>query len=311
MEPYILSDLDFSLSFGTTKQDIHEKCGDLIKKYGLSFMYIENQKTRDALITKILKRIEADTQCIATPERKEVWQNGWQENLDAFIESNYNLNTLTPKFFRSNQPVRFRQQYVLPHKQEFELKFFCIFRQWLFKTYLSDVSKIYEFGCGTGFNLVALAKLFPSIYLWGSDFVQSSCDLVDKIAKAYQINLKGYLFDMIKPNIQFIIRENSAVFTIGAIEQLGGKFYDFIDYLIQNKPKIVIHCEPVLELYDTTILEDYLAYMFQKKRGYTIGLLPHLKKLENQGRIRIEKIQRLYFGSLFMEGYNLMVWRPL
>lgn len=301
---------DFANSFGVSESDIREKCGNLIKSYNLSYQYIRG-KQRDNLIVKILRRIEEDTQLIAEPKRKGVWQDGWQENLNAFVESGNDLNTLIPKFIRPDQAIRFKQEYILPYDSQFELRFFEVYRQWLFKTYFNDVDKSYEFGCGSGFNLVALAKLFPSIRLWGLDFVKSSCDLVNKIAEVYNLNLEGRLFDMTKPDKQFMLEANSAVFTMGAIEQLGGKFHDFIEYLIQNKPKVVVHTEPVVELYDINKLEDYLAYRLQEKRGYTKGLLPHLQKLERQDRIKIEKIRRLYFGSLFMEGYNLMVWRPV
>ncbi|MBU0791698.1 MAG: class I SAM-dependent methyltransferase [Gammaproteobacteria bacterium] len=305
-----LLEADFSDSFDTNENDIHDKCGDLIKYYDLSYTNVIGQQRND-LILKILKRIETDTQRIAEPARKDIWQEGWQENLDAFITSGNDLSMLVPKFIRSEQPVRFKQKYIMPNAPEFELKFFDVFRHWLFKTYFFGVDNVYEFGCGTGFNLVTLAKLFPSIKLYGLDFVQSSCDLVTKIAEKYELNLESYLFDMITPDEQFTLDKNSAVFTIGAIEQLGGQFHAFIGYLMENKPKIVLHCEPVLELYDLDVLEDYLAYKFQKKRGYTIGLLPYLMELEKHRCIKIEKIKRLYFGSLLMEGYNLIVWRPL
>lgn len=301
---------DFARTFGVSETDIIDKCGQLIDSYVFSYNYIDGEQ-RDQLIVKILKRIEEDTQVIGAPKRKDVWQNGWQENLNDFIDSGYDLKALVPKYIRPNQPVRFMQKYILPRVPGFELHFFDVYRQWLFKTYFNDVDKCYEFGCGTGFNLVALAKLYPKLKLYGLDFVKSSCDLVNEIAKACNLNLKGHLFDMIEPDKNLRIKPNSGVFTIGSIEQLRGKFHDFIEYLIHNKPNVVVFTEPVVELYDIEKLEDYLAYKFQEKRGYTKGLLPYLQKLEDRNRIKIEKIQRLYFGSLFMEGYNLIVWRPV
>lgn len=301
---------DFARAFGVSETDVIDKCGQLIDSYDFSYDDIKGEQ-RDRLIVKILKRIEEDTQVIGAPERKNVWHNGWQENLNDFVDSGYDLKALIPKFIRSNQPIRFMQKYILPHASEFELHFFDVYRQWLFKTYFNDVDKCYEFGCGTGFNLVALAELYPKSKLYGLDFVKSSHDLINEIAKAYSLNLKGHLFDMIKPDNNLKIKPNSGVFTIGSIEQLRGKFHDFIEYLIHNSPKVVIFTEPVVELYDVEKLEDYLAYRFQEKRGYTRDLLPYLKKLEDRNRIKLEKIQRLCFGSLFMEGYNLIVWRPV
>ena len=42
----------------------------------------------------------------------------------------------------------------------------------------------------------------------------------------------------------------------------------------------------------------------------TTGLLPHLQELESRGAIELLKVKRTFFGSLYMEGYVCMVWRP-
>ena len=59
------------------------------------------------------------------------------------------------------------------------------------------------------------------------------------------------------------------------------------------------------------LLEDYLAIWFQSKRGYSAGLITLLQEYQNQKLISVKKIQRLNFGSLMMEGYNLIVWEPI
>lgn len=301
---------DLAQCFGTTEEDIQIKCGELIAQYDLSYHVVLGLRC-DALIVDILERIDADTQRIAAPERTEVWNNGWDENLQAFIDSGFDLGALTPKFIRPGQIVRLNGMYVQPIDPNFELHFFEIYRQWLFKTYANDATCVYEFGSGTGFNLVALAKLYPHLKLYGSDFVQSSCDLINKIAEAYKLNLTGYRFDMITPDYTRQFEESAVVFTIGAIEQLGGKFQSFIDYLLANNNlKRVVHVEPMIEVYETNRLFDYLAYKFHKKRGYTIGLLPYLQQLEQLDLIKIDKLKRINCGSLYMEGYNLLVWRP-
>jgi hypothetical protein len=95
------------------------------------------------------------------------------------------------------------------------------------------------------------------------------------------------------------------------IEQIASKFEKFIDFLLEKKPELVVHIEPTYEVYDQDILFDYLAAKFHKKRGYTRGYLPRLKDLEINNKIEIIKIKRLDFGSLFMEGYTCIIWKPL
>ena len=48
-----------------------------------------------------------------------------------------------------------------------------------------------------------------------------------------------------------------------------------------------------------------------EKRRYLSGFLPYLENLEQQGRLEIIKKQRIYYGSFFIEGHSLVVWRPL
>jgi hypothetical protein len=299
---------DFAQSFGTTPDDVYEKCSDIINKYDFTFSVIEGIE-RDMLILNILKRIDSDQQVIGAPERKEVWNKGWEENRDEFISSNCDLNKLIPRFIRYGQPLRFNRQYIQPSTPAFELNYFVVFRQWLFKTFFTSVSHIYEFGCGTGFNLVALAQLNPDKNLFGLDFVPSSVDLVNKIADHYKYNLRGFLFDMISPDPSFTLEKGSAILTIGAVEQLASKFQAFVKYLMEQPISLCVHVEPAIELYDENNLVDYLAIKFQGKRGYTRNFLPYLKSLEENRKVEILKVKRLFFGSLFLEGYNCIVWR--
>jgi len=156
---------------------------------------------------------------------------------------------------------------------------------------------------------VALAQLFPDKKIYGLDFVRSSCDLVNKIAQVYKWNISGSIFDMINPDYAFKLSPDSAVFTIGAIEQLAGKVDAFLDYLLKARPVICVNVEPTLDLYDEDNLVDWLAAKFHRKRGYTDNLLSQLKELEKAGKVEIIKVKRSFFGSLYMEGFTYIVWK--
>jgi hypothetical protein len=300
---------DFANSFGTTTDDIPDICRDLIANTDFRYTIPKN-KSRDNTILGVLKRIDEDIQIIGAEERKDVWEKGWSENLDDF-KNNNSLESLVPKFYRKGQAIRYKQDYIIPSNPTFELDYMNIFILWLFNKYFKDCNPIYEFGSGTGFNLVALSKLFPEKILKGSDFVSSSVELTNQIGKTQNLNISGFLFDMIQPNWDIKLEEGCGILTSGAIEQLASKFDNFLQYLLTNKPKLCIHIEPTIELYDENNLVDYLAMKFYKKRGYTQGLLPAIQKLEKQGKAEIIKVKRLYFGSLMMEGYMYYIWRQL
>lgn len=300
---------DFARSFGTTIEDIPDECRQLIEGTDFTYEILTGPK-RDAVILEVLKKIESDQQVIGARERQDVWEKGWSENLQDFVKSDCNLDCLVPKFIRPNQVVRLDGNYILPSNSNFELDYYAVFRLWLFKKYLSDFDCIYEFGCGTGFNLVVLARLYPGKELFGLDFVPSSVELVNKIGAAHQHNIKGRLFDMISPDETLTLGKNSAVFTIGSVEQLASRFDAFLQFLLDQSPSLCIHVEPTIEFYDDDLLTDYLAKKFHQKRGYTENYLTRLRELETQKKIEILKAKRPYFGSLFMEGYSYIVWRP-
>lgn len=299
---------DFARSFDTTVEDIPEECQTLIAKTDFSYRILEGEEC-DKVILGALKKIESDTQVIGAPERQDAWQRGWEENLQDFIRSGYDLATLTPKFIRPNQPIRLNRNYIVPQNPVFELDYFRVFRLWLFKKYLNDVESIYEFGCGSGFNLVELARLYPQKRLYGLDFVPASRDLVNKLGKVYEWKMTGHLFDMTSPSENFQLDNNSAVLTFGSIEQLASRFEPFLQFLFDRSPALVISLEPTIELYDENNLVDYLAIKFHRKRGYTEGYLPRLRELEAQGKIELLKVKRLFFGSVCMEGFSYMIWR--
>ena len=102
-----------------------------------------------------------------------------------------------------------------------------------------------------------------------------------------------------------------AVLTIGALEQTGRRYGKFFNWLIERKPEICVHVEPIPEWYNERCLVDWTAIEFLKVRKYWTGFPQMMERLEADRRITILHRKRTGVGSLFMEGYMLFVWRPL
>lgn len=299
---------NLATNFGT---DMSNFSSEFIRYYNTrDWRYDTLEKDElDYIVIDALSYIMSDTQRVGEPSRKDVWNNGWAENLNLYFHSK-NLNDLIPKFIRKNFLVRLNQEFVKVANLDFELDFLRLLHRFFFSAYMQPYTSVYEFGCGSGFNLSAMAQLIPGKKLYGCDFVQSSVELISIIAENLQVDLKGVSFDMSNPNYDFKLDKNSCVFTLGSIEQIPRHFKNFIDYLVFQKPDLCIHIEPMFELYDPTNLVDYTARLFHSQRGYTIGLLTYLKELEDKGTIEIQKTHRMRFGSFRMEGYNYVIWRP-
>lgn len=258
-----------------------------------------------ALIGEIIRRIESDTQVIGSPERAAVWEAGWSEAHRKF-KAHPVAESLVPAFIHGDRPIRWHGDL---YHQDDELNELALIRsaQAQLGDYLCECDEIHEFGCGTGFNLVALAERFPVKKFFGLDFSESAVALVHETWNALNLPIAAHPFDMLSPPAPTISTMNTGFFTFGAIEQLASKFEPFIEYLIARKPNIVVHIEPIVELYDPHNLLDALAISFHRKRGYTVGLLPWLM---NDHRVDVLEVKRAHFGSLMHEGYSRIVWRP-
>lgn len=263
------------------------------------------------IIKKILSKISLDKQIINSKDRKKVWYKGWNENKNEFFKNKKEIN-LIPKYYsaRNEKIFRLGGQFVISDKK-FELKFLELFREWYVNSFFKKYKNIYEFGTGSGHNLIAINKILKNKNLYGLDFVKPSVDLVNSFKKKFKINVNAMLFDMQKPNYKFKIKNDSIVFTKGSLEQLGGKVENFIDYLIKNKPNLVMHSEPMPNFYNPNSLADLTGLIFHNKRKYTSNLFETLLKKEKQKKIKIIKHFKSPFGSLMMEGYNFVLWKPL
>lgn len=306
---YSLTVKDLSKLLGINSSLIDPTTLHLFNKYNFNYFKSSTQE-KESVFLNVIKKVYSNSLSKSGKYRKDEWEKGWQENLENFRKSNYDLNELVPKYIRPNQTLRLFYQYVQPEDPRFELHWYNVFRNWIFSAYLKDVKNIYEFGCGSGYNLSILANLFPRKKIVGLDWVESSKNIVNNMANSHNLNVKGYVFNMFEPDYKLKIEEDSAVITLGGLEQLGKNYKKFSQYILKNSPQICIHMEPFYEIYNSDILFDHLAIEYIKKRNYLYGYIDHLKKLESQQKIKIIKLQRVQLGSLFHEGYSYVIWTP-
>jgi SAM-dependent methyltransferase len=272
--------------------------------------YSLNEAEKDRVVLQVLQTLESPTLQRVGDHRQAIWELAWKAQAERFAKKHFSRTGLVPDFMSATPVMRFEQRYIRPQSPHFEYRFFDRFRTWLFQTHCSDAAVVYEFGCGSGFNLVALADINPNVRLVGLDWADHSIGLIREIASVHRLNLESRKFDFFQPDDRFSLSADGVVLTVSALEQVGERFTPFVDYLLKQKPKRCIHIEPIYEFYDPTNLLDYLAIKYHEKRNYLRGFWPFLRELESQGRIVIQKARRLYFGSLFHEAYNYVIWEP-
>ena len=303
---------DFADLFEASAEEFSAECRRLIEYTDFCYQIIEGEEYSQTVL-EVFKKLDSGQLPVSGKERKDDWEKGWSENLKDFIKHHHDISQLVPKYIQpiKNTIKRFNQNYIKPSDPNFELNFYTVYRHFIFNKYLSNFDSIYEFGCGTGYNLYIMSQLYPDKKFYGLDWATASCDLVNKIGEAYNINISGQFFDMFSPDDNLEINNNSAFITLNSMEQLGSDYEDFLKFILDKSPSFVINSEPLVELYDPNDLLDYLAIKYHRKRGYLNNYLTRLRQLEAEGKLKVLETLRISFGSLFHEGYSLVIWKPL
>jgi transketolase len=306
--PHSLNCNDFAEIFGVPEKELPAGCRQVILDTDFRFRIAVGAE-REKCLLRAHKALYNDLK-VSGEHRKQDWEKGWRENFNEYVQNDYDSNSLIPKFVKLKEYIRFQGNYIFPVNSNFETAFVAILRNFLFEKYFKTFDVICEFGCGTGHNLIHLAKLWPEKKLFGLDWAESACELIDIIVKTKKLNLKSKKFDMFYPEWDKTLGPETAVFTVGAMEQLGTSYSNFVDFLISKEIGICVNVETIYEMYDQNSLFDLVAAKYLEKRNYLRGFYGHLKKMESKNKVRILEVRRT-FGSFYHDGYSYIVWQPI
>jgi SAM-dependent methyltransferase len=299
----------FARLFGVAERDLPKACTDAIVAADLRYEQ-PTAAARDGIILRVLQTLDSDKPTVVGAHRSDIWESCWADSLQRFRDAGLSPESLVPHFITPGLPVRLGRDYAIPASPRYELRVLEVCRAFLFDRYFAQMRSIYEFGCGSGFNLVALARQLPGKKLLGLDWSKSSNETVSLIRKALDIDVTGRHFDFFAPDRSLALGRDCGVLTMCALEQVGARHDAFLSYLLDAEPGVCVHMEPLLELYEDSHLVDYLAVRYHRKRGYLQGFLPALRALESSGRIELLDVRRFHFGSFYHEGYSYVAWRP-
>jgi hypothetical protein len=289
-------------------EKINDFVGQKIKDFDIKVVEL-NEIEKENAIRVIVDFLLSEFVVYAGEHRFNDWDKGWGENLNDF-EKTRSINSIIPKYFGKYPINRLNRKFVKSEDNNYEVKMLSILQYWIFDKYFKEFHTIYEFGCGTGHNLLRVREVNKHAKLWGMDWAPSSQTLINGIAKLIDLNLFSHNFDYYKPDLKFRLEKNSAVYTFASLEQTGDNYKDFIQYLIENKPSICVHIEPTSETLDEENLLDFLSIKYFKKRNYLNGFINYLKELESQNILNIIDIKRSFIGSYYIDGYSIIIWKP-
>jgi hypothetical protein len=278
-----------------------------IKSINFNYDYVSKEKHNE-IVVEIENKINSGTLSKSGDINK--WEKGWSENLTD-LKKTGNIDSLIPKYYHPNSIYRLDGKFIIPNDSNFEINILFILLRWISTKYLLKCDNIFEFGCGSAYNLTILSKLLPNKTLYGLDWSQASIDIIEYIKNKYNYKIESAKFNMFTPDFDLNILENSGILTIGTLEQMHTNFKPFVDFLLIKKPKIICQLETVFEFYDENDTLDSLAIKFHKQRNYLIGYYSYLKQLESENKIKIIKSTRMSYGNLFHNGWSILIWEIL
>lgn len=281
-----------------------------IARYKLTYSPLSKEEEEQVYI-KIINTLLDPFLVYSGPHRLKQWEKGWGQNLTE-LEKAKTADAVFPRYFGKYAVNRFDRQFVKGVSPHYERNMLYVILDYVFDKYFRKFGNIYEFGCGTGHNLLKLREANPSANLFGLDWATSSQRIIKKmVASGLAKNITDHHFDFFKPDYKIKLAPRSAIYTVAALEQVGTNYKKFVSYLLQNKPAICIHIEPIAEMLDENRLIDNLSVKYFRKRKYLEGFLNYLKELEKENKLKIIKTKRTFIGSMYIEGYSIVVWKPL
>jgi hypothetical protein len=267
---------------------------------------------RDGAILGAVRENERDDLASAGPEGIARWEKGWAEVAARVARDGASEETLKPQYFRY-EFMRLLGDFARPEARDLEYRIHKLLSELVFRTYLSGLDSVVEFACGTGINLMRIGKIFPGCRLIGCDWARPSQDILARIATQHGINLTGKLANLWTgegATPAELTQGRTGILTVHGLEQIGAGWQPFFKIVDAMKPAIVVHIEPIAELYESDNLLDALAIRYHRKRKYLDGFLTEVRARETAGRAEIVATKRFNFGSSFQEAYTLVAWRP-
>ena len=239
------------------------------------------------------------------------WQDDWFSVLQNLRTNDDNVKSIIrPKWFRESAFVNIQNCLSLTETSYVDWEYQLITRQMLFYTHLRDIENICEFGSGSGANFYLINEILQDKNFILSDISVTSLKIIEELKRKLNRNNLTYSNIDIEQDIDLQLPDNTAVITTSVLEQIGDNYKNFINFILKEKPQIVINVEPIVELLDSKNGFDNVMNLYCEKRKYLAGYLTELEKLEKQKKIKIIMKKRTMVSGTFIEN-SVLIWKVL
>jgi len=287
-----------------TGEKIFPLAQDFLEKNNLEYNDLTTDETERVLSE--IQRVLSSPLKLSGESRLPEWEAGWSQNLTSEVTP----GSLIPGYMNKHPIMRWGGKFISAVSPNLEYLILSLLQLHLFEKWLANRSDIFEFGCGTGHNLLRARMANPTASLTGLDWTKASQEIIGRMNDSGVLLCKGRNFDFFKPDYSIDFPKGSAVYTFAALEQVGKNHKAFVKFLLDKEVDICLSIEPITELLDSSVEMEKLCIDYCQKRNYLDGYMTHLQELESSGQVEILEAKRNYIGSMFIEGYMQVVWRP-
>ena len=231
---------------------------------------------------------------------REFGKEKWYQ-INELIEKtkNPNINKIEEIVNDQNKMVSFyKGKFYTCFKKEIDDLHLKIFEKILFK-YKNEVDYIVELGAGYGSKILNIAKMeaFKNKNFIAGEITPEGQIAIRKIATHMGIEIDVGFCDISKGEYEDLnIPKNSLIFTSYSTHYTREFKKDVYQKLLNLNPFIIIHFEPIYEVFKGGNIHDLMCKKYIEINDYNTNLLEVLYELENDRIIRFN-IQKNIIGS--------------
>ncbi len=210
--------------------------------------------------------------------------------------------------FEKLSPFYYKKKFYVGSGKQIFQKHIEIYKNTL-DPFVKNASSIVELGAGYGSKILNLSNYenYNKLPLYAGEFTENGCNVIRLLSKRMNkkievghCDLKEQIIDGIK------VPKNSIIFTSYAAHYIENFKSNFIDFILELDPLIVINFEPCYENHSDSKYGS-LCKRYIELNGYNLNLITVLKKANLNRKIHLDISDNIIGSNPFLP-ISILKW---
>lgn len=170
-----------------------------------------------------------------------------------------------------------------------------------------------ELGAGYGAIILQLIKLTRdhSVKHFAGELANSGINCLQRLVEIEGLNCTGFKFDFNQPSFSAVdVPHGSVLFTCMSLPYITGFPHQLLSKILDIKPQLVIHVEPVFQHWSDQSLLHMLWKKYSILNNYNISFYSDLVSYDNRGLLSIIEDRPSFLGSNPLFPVSFIAWKP-